>query len=434
MVAKLSREQAGDAAGEDNQGKRQQRRQSNYEGNHGEQAVEPLHTNATAEQIEASPVGTLAHRNYRCKALNDERMKHAPAAMVQAAKDYAGGNLAFERALHPSIAHTVPPPATEATFRWHVAAPGWTFRGKVYTDGSRLDGPTPLLARNGWGFVVLDDDGATIAAASGLPPEWIEDIPGTEAWALTQAAMRAELGCVFFVDCQPCVDAFHDGPEACRADNKPLARVHAVMHVALDDVPKQAVIWMPAHLKPGACGSAIRGEGFLVEEGDVIANDAADKLAKAAVEEHRVPIIIRNAIKEHDELVTDNAMWIARATAISSDQPGEPARDTEASKARAAQAAAERRKAKAAAAHFQPTKRGKETARPKSQGGHTLERHGAGWWCSTCRRKSLTWHKLAPQSCKGDAPNRWSKKASNKTEPTTGGCKRHHVVESKPLL
>jgi len=88
--------------------------------------------------------------------------------------------------------------------------------------------------------------------------------------------MHAELGCVFFVDCKPCVDAFHDGPEACHADNKPPARVHAVMHVALDDVPKQAVIWMPAHLKPGSCGAAIRGDGFLVEESDVEANDAAD--------------------------------------------------------------------------------------------------------------------------------------------------------------
>ena len=77
-------------------------------------------------------------------------------------------------------------------------------------------------------------------------------------------------------------------------------------------------------------------------------------MANDAVQEHRVPKVIRNAIKEHGELVRENAMWIARATAISGDQPGDPARDTEASRARAAQAAAERRKAKAAAAHSQP--------------------------------------------------------------------------------
>ena len=115
---------------------------------------------------------------------------------------------------------------------------GGTFLGKVYTDGSRLDGPSPLLPRNGWGFVVRNDDNVVIASASGLPPGWVDDIPGTEAWALAQAAMHAELGCVSFVDCKPCVDAFHDGPEACRAANKPLARVPTVKHVALDDVQK----------------------------------------------------------------------------------------------------------------------------------------------------------------------------------------------------
>ena len=63
-----------------------------------------------------------------------------------------------------------------------------------------------------------------------------------------------------------------------------------------------------------------------------------------------------------------------------------------------------------------------------------MERHGTGWWCSTCRRRSMVWHKLAPQSCHGRAPDRWVTKAADRVMPTTGGCKKHHVVESKPLL
>ena len=206
------------------------------------------------------------------------------------------------------------------------------------------------------------------------------------------------------------------------------------MHVALDDVPKEAVIWMPAHLKPGTCGTAVRGDGFLVEEVDVEANDAADKLAKAAVEKHRVPKMVRAAIKEHDDLVMENAMWIARAAAIASNQPGDPARDTEASKAKAAQAAAEKKKAKAAAVHFQSKKRGKEAARPKDQGGHSLERHGTGWWCTVCRRRSLTWHKLAHQACGGNAHDRWKSRATGTASLDTAVMKQHHVVESKPLM
>jgi len=74
--------------------------------------------------------------------------------------------------------HTVQPPAVDATFAWLVAPANGFFRGRVYSDGSRLDGPTPLLARNGWAFVVLNEADEIIAAASGIPPDWVEDIPG----------------------------------------------------------------------------------------------------------------------------------------------------------------------------------------------------------------------------------------------------------------
>ena len=113
------------------------------------------------------------------------------------------------------------------------------------------------------------------------------------------------------------------------------------MHAALDDVPPENVIWMPAHLKPGTCGTAVRGDGILVEEVDVEANGEADRLAKRAVAAHRVPTAIRGEVRQHSELVADNAMWIARATAVANNHQGDPNRDTEASKTRAAQAAAE---------------------------------------------------------------------------------------------
>ena len=175
---------SGKASGEVGNEHQSKERQQQQRGTGDEQkwrTEEPMHTKATQEQIEAAPNGTLAHRNYLCEALSGDRAKYAPEAMVQTAKNQPSDNLALERALHPSIAHTVPPPAVDATFQWHVAPPGGTFLGKVYTDGSRLDGPSPLMARNGWGFVVLNDDNVIIASASGLPPEWVDDIPATEA-------------------------------------------------------------------------------------------------------------------------------------------------------------------------------------------------------------------------------------------------------------
>ena len=236
----------------------------------------------------------------------------------------------FERALVPSMAHTVKPPSVHSTFTWIIRPRGDTFQGTVYTDGSRLDGPDDLLARNGWAFVVFNEDGEMIAAANGVPPDWITDIPGAEAWAVIQAAMRAEPECTYMVDCEPCVKAFHMGKPAACAANRPLARVNGMMHDALDDTPSQAMIWMPSHATEADLGTICRGDGFLLTLQDLDGNDAADRLAKRAVNFHRVPFMVRKAIEAHDQLTTDNAVWIARATVLANRQQQHPLRDTEA--------------------------------------------------------------------------------------------------------
>ena len=220
--------------------------------------------------------------------------------------------------------------------------------GRTYSDGSRLDGPMALLARNGWAFVAVNDDDEIFAIAYGLPPEWIEDIPGTEAWALLQAASLALPGTTFFVDCQPCVDAVHKGLAFTRSNKNPLARVHSLLAEAMSDVPPEATVWIPSHMKAGACGTVVRGDGFLVTEVDVEANDVADRYAKRAVLAHRVHFRIREEIKSHDALTAINAMWVAWATLLANGRSSEPARDTQASRLKAAAAGAEKRKLAAA--------------------------------------------------------------------------------------
>ena len=349
--------------------------------------------------------------------------------------------MAYERALHPTISHTVPLPARHATFHWKVRPAGGTFKGRVYSDGSRLDGPTPLLARNGWAFVVMDEDDSIVASAYGLPPDWVVDIPGTEAWALLQAASLAEPGCGFFVDCEPCVKAVHEGRKRCCTDKNPLARVHTMMHEALEGVLPEQVVWMPSHVKPGHCGTTIRGDGFLLTESDVAGNAEADTLAKRAVEAHRVPKRVKAAIKAHNELVTDNAMWIARATVIANQQASDPFRDTQASKKKAAEAAAVKRKLKAEQKKISPItwnpqtgKRSTTKLRPTKDGGHVLHRRGTGWWCVTCRAKSLTWSRLAPQTCRGRATDTWSAKEHERSLSAGTPGNKHCIVVSHPLF
>lgn len=212
--------------------------------------------------------------------------------------------------------------------------------------------------------------------------------------------MCAEPGCVFFVDCEPCVNAFLAGRAAACADKKPLARVNRLLHDATEEFPRDSVVWMPSHTKKGECGQAVRGDGFLLTETDVEFNDYADRLAKAAVEAHRVPYRIRQEIEAHNVLTTDNAKWIARATVLANQQPSDPTRDTQASKAKAAEAAARKRKLKRTTAELDPpqlpgqttslpaipnTNGNKPKARSAHLGGHVLERTTHGWWCTVCR-------------------------------------------------
>ena len=101
----------------------------------------------------------------------------------------------------------------------------------------------------------------------------------------------------------------------------------------------------------GAVRANSKGRWVPLTETGVEFNDmAADRYAKAAVETHRVPYRIRMAVAAHDKLTTHNAMWIARATVIANQQPADPGRDTPASRAKAAEAAATKRRIKAAAA------------------------------------------------------------------------------------
>ena len=164
---------------------------------------------------------------------------------------------------------------------------------------------------------------------------------------------------------------------------------------------------MPSHVKPGGCGTIVRGDGFLLTEVDVEANAEADRLAKRGVEEHRAPLLTRREIKEHDDLTTANAMWIARATLTANNQDDDPKRDTEASKAKAAAAAAKRHSNYPANPGQHPTynpSTGKQCStrvREPNKGGHTLARRDGGWHCKSCRKRSMTWSKLAPPALHG---------------------------------
>ena len=114
--------------------------------------------------------------------------------------------------------------AREASFRWLVEPEDGMLEGTAYSDGSFLDGPIPELARGGWAFAVLNEKGVIVASAYGVPPPWIKDIGGAEAWAVLQVGLRAVPGKVkYMIDCQPCVFMIHGGAVAATTANRPLS-------------------------------------------------------------------------------------------------------------------------------------------------------------------------------------------------------------------
>ena len=60
----------------------------------------------------------------------------------------------------------------------------------IFTDGSLLDDSLSKGCQSlGWDFVVIDSDGELVAAAHGVPPEWIDIIQGAELWAEGRASL-----------------------------------------------------------------------------------------------------------------------------------------------------------------------------------------------------------------------------------------------------
>jgi hypothetical protein len=138
------------------------------------------------------------------------------------------------------------------------------------------------------------------------------------------------------------------------------------MFTALDDTETDSVVWMPAHTKEEDIGRAYLGNGTRLTHLDRKGNEEADRLAKLAVEAHRVPKQVQDRIKEFNLVVEDTARWVARATYAAGHQTVRPFRDTEAS--RAAAVATARVKALAGGAKRSRAVQA-ETALPATLGG-----------------------------------------------------------------
>ena len=201
----------------------------------------------------------------------------------------------MERALVPRPPPPARPPAQQASFHWKVEPSDQYVSGRIYTDGSALDGPSYEMMRCGWSFVVLDDNDAIVASAYGVTPPWIRDIGGAEGWALLQAAQIALPGtCTLISDCKVIVDSLHQGRTKAVGPGSTHARIYALLFSVFDDTPLEMIVWMPAHQTKGAADTRVKSNGEPPTQVDIEANGEADLLAKRRVEERRGPFRTRD--------------------------------------------------------------------------------------------------------------------------------------------
>ena len=374
---------------------------------------------ATVDMLAATPKGTLGHRIYECPRLKSSRTKHAAPEIVS--KGIVNpGTLDYDRAMRqrPPVPKTKQ--CKEATFEWDVKPINGWFEGTVYPDGSFRDGKFAELARSGWSFIVISDRGRVVAAASGVPPDWIVDIGGAEAWAIYQAARFAMPGgCRYISDSLTTIRALQAGIGACTAAGKKYARVYRLCCEELDGTPAEMLIWMPAHKTKGQVARCLMSNGEVLTETHRDANDRADKLAKEAVEVHRVEREEFELWGQSYEETLAAAKWIARATHEANNQVEFPFQDSEAARWRSEALAAERRKAK----HLRSKRlfiidKLKVMKRKKlpEHGGHQVEHVPGGgqrsrWRCRVCKVKSGTKTELESQTCKGDPKQEWASEA-----------------------
>ena len=96
----------------------------------------------------------------------------------------------------------------------------------------------------------------------------------------------------------------------------------------LEGVEHSSLTWMPARTSAKQVGVRRKGDGQLLTAIDRASNDIADKHAKLAVAEHRVPEAIRTHHDQQAKVIEEVARWIGQATYSANNQPSHPKRDT----------------------------------------------------------------------------------------------------------
>ncbi len=295
-------------------------------------------------------------------------------------------------------------PPGDGTFRWVVQPPAWPIEADVFfSDSSTIDAYAEDMERMGWAFAAYTADGICVAAAHGVPPDWVESNSGAEAWALYQAGVHAVPGAEFRTDSLITLEALKRGKKWSAAPQRLLARVWTRLHTVFDSQQAiGAVVWIPSHTREGGVGRLLRSDGQPLTALDRRGNDYVDRLAKKVAYSVRAPLRGRLALATAELATTWLATVVGRVTWAANNNETLPHRDS---------APPDRRRRGQDEAELGETvramlPRGPPPPRPTHLGGRVLV-HGASGSsvsCASCWATSLDASKFAAGRCKGSCP------------------------------
>ena len=187
-----------------------------------------------------------------------------------------------------------------------------------YIDGSLIDGSWAFAKRTGFGIVIVSSGGDLLAYGYGVPPAWVRDASGAEAWALAEALRWCPFMPKITTDCLNLVTTLRAGRAAATDARSPLARIWVDIFRALDDVEHlpQAMyppLWMPSHGALHTIGATKKSIGYVVTAVDWRANRLVDLLAKKAAAETRVSAHALRLVADAADAVR---YWMAKLGAV----------------------------------------------------------------------------------------------------------------------
>ena len=129
---------------------------------------------------------------------------------------------------------------------------------------------------------------------------------------------------MFISDSLTTVQCLQVGRHVCSDGKVKYARVYLLCCDALEETPADRLVWMPAHQAGNKVWVSMWSDGRLLTELDRSANGLADKMAKEAVEFHRVDQALVEVWTESFSKAVANAKRLAKATHEANNQEAFP--------------------------------------------------------------------------------------------------------------